>query len=990
LRTVAGDVLLAFYPEVAPESVQHFLELVRLGAYDTTHFGRTEPGFVVQVFNAQDRLRPLTEALDKALRPMEAEFSNVPHRRGILSFGREDNDPDSAVSSFSILVADAPHLDGKYTVFGHVERGMEVVDRLMEIPRTQRTSPSTRLTIWHAEVVSAATLKDVVLDGPRPLKEILEQTPPPSLGRRAYGVLRERCFRCHGAEKMSARLDLRTRHGRFQGGEHGPAIFTGNSGSSLLIKRVSAQEPPLMPAEGPPLGLADVSALAAWIDVGAPDLPDAAFAVARDPPRVAEVVTAEEADFWSFGPLKSAVPPAVKDLTSARNAIDSFLLPALQARGLKFNAEADRDTLVRRLSFDLLGMPPIPEEVDAFVSDLAPDAYERLVDRLLASPQFGERWARHWMDVARYADSNGYENDENRPYAYSYRDFVIRAFNTDLPFDTFVRWQIAGDELEPKNPLAVAATGFATAGPLQTFMMRKQDRYDELDDIVSTVGSALLGLTVGCARCHDHKFDPIPTRDYYRLTAVFASSNKQVDYLDADAGADYRRRRAPVDRVQKEFDTLRDSYKTALRNAKIDTLPISEAEKTLLRHPVRLDDPVQASLIRQHGTKIEVSHQEILQALRPDDRQRWKDLNNEVKNGETQLPSEPEQGYILTGSGVGRAFFLERGRHDRERDLVPPGFLTVLSKDRPAWNDKTWTAWDPPREGRTPLPRSALARWLTELDSGAGRLTARVIVNRLWQHHFGEGLVRTPNDFGRQGDRPVHPELLDFLARRLIEGGWQLKEIHRLIVSSSAYRQHFAFDAAKAAADPENRLFGRRRPQRLSAEAIRDAVLAAAGSLNRQMYGPGIKPPIPAEAIFPTAPKHGEVWPTNAEDGPATWRRSVYVITKRSNFVPFLQTFDAPDAASSCACRSTTTVPTQALLLMNDPFVRNQACRLADAVRLLAGHDPADQVRLAFLRTLSRPPTSSEAERALLFLAQQSLDDLCQVLFQTNEFLYVD
>jgi hypothetical protein len=772
-----------------------------------------------------------------------------------------------------------------------------------------------------------------------------------------------------------------------RGGEHGPAAFAGNGPGSLLYKLVGGEEMSRMPPEGPPLSVADADALAAWIDVGAPYPPGTeATAAQKDPAGTKGAVAAEDAAFWSWGPWRAA-PPAVKDAGWVRNPIDRFVLAALEARGLSPGGEADRRTLLRRLSFDLVGLPPEPEEVDAFLADGAPDAYEKVVDRLLASPHYGERWARHWLDLARYADSNGYENDENRPEAYTYRDFVIRAINDDLPFDAFLRWQVAGDELEPDNPLAVAATGFATAGPLQTFMMRKQDRYDELDDMVSTVGSALLGLTVGCARCHDHKFDPILQADYYRLQAVFATARKEVRYL-ADA-TDYLRRRAPVDRLQRELDALHASYRDRLRNEKIDALPIPEGDKALLRQPAR-EDPVQASLLRLHGGKIDVTEDEILRVRSAEDGARWQQLRAEIDRLEGQLPPPPQRGLALAGSGVGRAFFLERGRHDRERDLVPPGFLTALSRGRPAWDDRTWAAWDPPRPGHAPLPRSALARWLTDLEGGAGRLAARVLVNRLWQHHFGEGLVRTPNDFGRQGDRPTHPDLLDFLARRLIDGGWRVKAVQRLIICSAAYRQDTRLDTAGVRADPDNRLFGRRRPQRLSAEALRDAVLAASGGLNRRMYGPGIKPPIPAEAIFPTAPKHGEVWPADAVDGPATWRRGIYVVTKRSNFVPFLHTFDAPDAAASCACRSTTTVPTQALILMNDPFVLRQAQRLAARVAARAGPDPVGQVRQAFLLTLSRPPARAEQERAVAFLRRQPLADLCQVLLQTNEFLYID
>jgi hypothetical protein len=345
----------------------------------------------------------------------------------------------------------------------------------------------------------------------------------------------------------------------------------------------------------------------------------------------------------------------------------------------------------------------------------------------------------------------------------------------------------------------------------------------------------------------------------------------------------------------------------------------------------------------------------------------------------------------LAGSGYGRAYYLDRGDPDREREAVPPGFLTVLSAGRPAWTKRTWQAWSQPSPGhRLPQPRRALTNWLTDVDRGAGRLVARVIVNRLWQHHFGEGLVRTPNDFGAQGDQPSHPELLDWLAGELITNGWHLKPIHRLIVTSAAYRQAISRNADTTKIDPDNRLFGRRRPQRLSAEMLRDALLAVGGNLNRDMYGPGVKPPIPTEAIFPTAPKHGEVWPADAVDGPATRRRSIYVVTKRSNPVPFLQTFDGPDSAASCGRRLTTTVPTQALILMNDPFVVSQSRRFAERVRAAAGESIEVQVRQAFCVAYGRPPEEAEAQRTKRFLKEHSLAEFCQVLVQSNEFAYVD
>ncbi len=992
-RTVAGDMVFALYPDVAPETVARVLRLVRFGAYDTTHFGALEPGFYLQLFNTDERLSPLTDAAEQALKSpglVNAEPSRLPHRRGTLSMPPAPE--GSVVSAFSIMLGDAPHVDGRQTVFGYVEAGLDVLDRLERMPRWNGTQrPAVRLTVLQAEVVSAKDLPGLVLEGPRPVEDVLDQAPLPALAARARTLLKDRCVRCHQGAAPAGGLDLASQKGLFCGGKHGPAVYRGNGLSSPLRVRVTAADKSAMPREGPQLSVAEVALLTAWIDAGAEFGSEAAVAVTDFSPRTVAPGRAEkqvsvptkEAALWSLAPLRKVPPPAVRDTVPVQNRVDRFLLAPLEAKGLTYNASADPRTLVRRLAFGLTGLPPTPEEVEAFAADPSPGAYDRLVDRLLASPHFGEHLGRDWLDLARYADSGGYEDDDDRPLAYPYRDFVIRAFNDDLPFDTFLRWQIAGDELEPDNRLALAATGFATAGPLQTFFPRKRDRYDELDDIVSTVGSAMLGLTVGCARCHDHKYDPIPTREYYRLQAVFAASRREERTLAPDDGTELRRQ---IDYFTREASRLERSLREAALERKLSALSISEAEKARLRRPTDPADAGQADLLRRFGSMLAVSDADLFPDA--DDRKSLSRLTAQLD--ELKGRKQPKA-LTLAGSGYGRAFFLERGDPDREREAVPPGFLTALTPHRPTWDKHSWERWAPRTPDRpVPQPRRALANWLTDVDGGAGRLAARVIVNRLWQHHFGEGLVRTPNDFGAQGDRPSHPELLDWLAGELVAGGWHLKPIHRLLVTSAAYRQDANIDPAKASADPENRLVGRRRPQRLTAEALRDALLSVSGCLNREMYGPGVKPPIPAEAIFPTAPKHGDVWPADAEDGPATWRRSVYVVTKRSNPVPFLQSFDAPDTAASCGRRGTTTVPTQALILMNDPFVVGQARRFAERVRAAAGESPPEQVNRAIALAYGRPPRAAEAETAVQFLRGHSLADLCQVLVQSNEFAFID
>lgn len=569
---------------------------------------------------------------------------------------------------------------------------------------------------------------------------------------------------------------------------------------------------------------------------------------------------------WAFQPLRRPTVPAVKQTGWARTPVDRFVLARLEAKGIAPSGEAPRRTLIRRISYDLIGLPPTPQEISAFLADRSPNAYEKLVDRLLASPHYGERWARHWLDLARYADSSGYETDTNRYNSYQYRDFVIRAFNEDLPYNTFLQWQLAGDEIAPNNPQALAATGFCTVGPVMVSSTKMpsevlQYRADTLDDIVSTLGSAMLGLTVGCARCHNHKYDPIPTKDYYRLTANFTTSLLQE---------------APLGPKGPQALVLTDSKPTPVKS-----------------YLLRRGDPMNAG------------------------------------------------------------------------EEVTAGFLTALMP-----SDGDPSRWKParPADAKTTFQRAALAGWICDPDAGAGRLAARVIVNRLWQHHFGEGIVGTPSDFGMMGDRPTHPDLLDWLAGELIHNGWRLKPIQRLIVTSAAYRQTSAFDPQRAKRDPENRLLWRQRPQRIEGEILRDAILSVSGCLNPQIYGPSIRPPIPADVI---STRTSFPYQADGEDGPAQWRRSVYIFIKRETHYPMLDTFDGPNGINSCPRRVATTVPPQALYLLNDSFVRRRAIDFARRLQTAVGADARRQVDAAFELTLGRAPTPVEQRASLLFLRRQ-------------------
>jgi hypothetical protein len=711
------------------------------------------------------------------------------------------------------------------------------------------------------------------------------------------------------------------------------------------------------------------------------------------------VMAVDEVDFWSFQRLKRIRPPLVNHPSWCRNPIDRFILAGLEARGLTPNPPADDRVLGRRLSFGLTGLAPRPEDITAFESTGDPTAYERFVDRLLLDSSFGERWGRIWLDLARYADSNGYEEDEMRPDAFPYRDFVIWAMNVDLPFDRFVRWQIAGDQLAGDHPMAVAATGFYTAAPLNTFMPQEPERCDELDDMVSTLGTAMLGLTIGCARCHDHRYDPISTREYYGMVAILAETSRTHSYLVPDQGAAYRIWFDPVDERRQE---IKEILRARIKEDNISELDyFTEEERDLLRQPIDPTNLEQERLISLCERCLLITDEHFSDDLDPlpQDRERYDLLMAELEELEALLPTRPPMGLTLTGSVVSRIHVLAGGDLNRKEDEVGPGFLAAVTVGHPDWNDDTWKNWAAEGGGSSPQPRLALANWMTDVEHGAGSLAARVIVNRLWQHHFGAGLVTTPNDFGNQGQRPSHPELLEWLASELVDHQWSLKHVHRLMVTSATYRQS-CMTTQMNQLDPENRLVGRMVPQRITAEMMRDAMLSAAGNLNREMYGPGVRPPIPRDAVFNTQQEAEETWPIDDQtDRPAVWRRGIYVTLKRTIPVPLMQLFDAPVGSFSCGRRKVTTVPTQALALWNAPFVIKQTEFLAERIVRTALTEE-EQVRRLYMLTLSRPPTEQELVATLHFLQDDSCEDvgeqsgrlaaLCQVLFMSNEFFYID
>jgi hypothetical protein len=814
---------------------------------------------------------------------------------------------------------------------------------------------------------------------------------------------------------------LRTREGALKGGDSGAAIVPGKADQSRLYRRIAGLEQPSMPLDGT-LTAQQVALIKAWIDQGAHwDL--AAGEPAAVPTRANALaaletmeIPAAARDYWAFKlPVQASVPNVSSRF---QHPIDRFLEQARHEKGLEPAPAAGRLTLLRRAYLDLIGLPPSPSEAAAFLADDAPGAWERLIDTLLASPHYGERWGRHWLDVARYADSSGFEHDFDRPNAWRYRDYVIRAFNQDKPYDVFLKEQIAGDELDTKSDETLIATGFLRAGPRVAF--REKDnperRYEYLDDLIATTGRGLLGLTVQCARCHNHKFDPIPQKDYYSLEATFfgyvETTHPLVPRSEAEAYdkkvRDVEARQAPL---KAEIKKIEAQYEEKVRQDAYKRFP--ENVQRAIAKPERERTAGEQLLAQQIIEQVTVGGRAVDRFLTPAEAVRKKALADQIAALEKERPKPIPVADIVTDgdyrsapngegdevigcpkcrireatadsflhTGPGRyeappSYFLIRGDANAKGSLMKPGFVTVATYGNPP-------IAMPPADGRTSGRRRALAEWLA---SSSNPLTARVIVNRIWHHHFGRGIVPTLDNFGKMGDRPTHPELLDYLTVEFMKRGWSIKQMHRLIMTSDAYRMASAYEnAVDREKDPQNQYLWRFRPQRLDAEIVRDSILAASGGINLTIGGPPVFPPLPKELL--TSVSHG-VW-KNEADGPAVWRRSVYVYRRRGQAFPMFQVFDLPEQNVTAGARNVSTVPTQALTMLNDAFVLRQAQEFADRVKKEAGDDPARQIDLAYRIALTRPPSQTELTVALEATKNQSLVDLTHVLLNLNEFVYI-
>jgi len=844
----------------------------------------------------------------------------------------------------------------------------------------------------------------------------------PDFSREIKPLLEQHCIKCHGPEKQKGGLRFDTKEGAFKAAESGEkAILPGHARESRLIKLVSSQDDTeRMPSRGEPLAAAEIDLLKRWIDAGAewPEGKASTNLVAR----AEMIVTDDDRKHWSYLPLQNPRVPSVQSVTPVRTPVDAFVLAKLEEKKLRPSAPADARKLARRIYFDLIGLPPTPEQVEAFREEFMKNsrkAVESLVDELLASPHYGERWARHWLDVVRYADSDGSESDSDRPNAYRFRDFVIHSLNDDLAFDTFARWQLAGDEFEPDNPQAIAATGFIVAGThaaLPDNLMaeeRMRERFNELDDMISTTGSAMLALTLACARCHDHKYDPVPRRDYYRILCAFNGGDRaEVPLAPLDEVRRHREAekawKTEFDAAKKRFDDflrqIRPKHEQAAREAKIESLKISDEEQAILKTDPNADQAKE--LAKNFSKELKIEDKDLRLFLAEEKRSEWDSLEKAFKAAEARKPKRLPTAYGFADFGVNprETFLLARGDFRAKGEPLELGFLTALTRGKtPA--DYWANARASGRRPDSTQQRRALAEWMTDTENGAGVLLARVMVNRVWQHHFGQGLVRTVNDFGARCDPPSHPELLEWLTSEFVKGGWKLKPLHRLIMTSSVYLQDTAFDSGKAALDPEDRFLWRRRPQRVEAEILRDAMLAVSGNLNPQMYGPAVKVPIVSEAI--QARNMKDPYPKDLKDTAATRRRSIYTFHKRVVQHPLMQAFDGPDAQASCGRRENTTVAPQALALLNDKFVRSRAEDFAHRIEKEIGDKVDAQIGLGWRLALGREPSATELESSIEFLQAQAdkrstreaeakearhlaLTDLCQAIFAMNEFIYVD
>jgi len=921
-------------------------------------------------------------------------------------------------------------------------------------------------------------------------------------------ILQKNCFQCHGGgDGVEGGLQLTSREKILEGGNYGPAVSLENPADSFLLEMVGySQETAQMPPDGR-LDDTSLEILAKWINIGLP------YPV-QDTDVHPELKT--EPDYWAYRPLKQPQVPLVNASEWVSNPIDAFILAKLEAHSLTPAASASKLTLIRRVYYDLTGLPPSPEAVEAFLNNTSSDAYEKLIDKLLKSPRYGEKWGRHWLDLVRYAETNGYERDGDKPYVWRYRDYVIDAFNQDKPYDQFIKEQLAGDELDTVTAETIIATGYHRLGVWDDEPAdRKLARYDYIDDIISTTGQVMLGMTIGCARCHDHKIDPISTRDYYSLLAFFhdiiahnrgpladigtpeqqSERDRQLaekrlaeeQFQDelypiqetikielaeilTEAIADnipaspireltYRSYRNTFEQFPNDFDVLEPDSEGRLFNNLFSLAPASRkqniglvfdgtlqvpADATYTFHinlrgacrlilngyqaaeligardieialsagdvPIRLeyfnkvlDKPqLEVSWSRPNfdkqplSTNTKVNFDELLKThAEPIETNapvkalvdKYKEVKKQRDERRRQRVHYDHQALAISEGEQTPTHILRRGNPHLVGREVKPALPVVLNP--PAVDMPTV-----PKDTKSSGKRRVFAEWVASVENP---LTARVMVNRIWQHHFGRGIVRSTNDFGKFGTPPTHPELLDWLASEFIASGWRLKTMHKLIMTSNAYRMSAQSNPKFIQQDANNDLFWRFNMRRLTAEEIRDTVLWMTGKLNFKMGGPSIFPELPKE-VLATASRPGHVWGKSPPD--EANRRSIYVKVKRSLLVPILNQYDQADTDSTCPVRFSTTVPTQSLTMLNGKFINDQALAFANRMRWEGGVTVEDRVRFGLRLVLCREPEPAEIQRALTFMqelqqhegvsSEVALDRFALLALNLNEFIFLD
>ncbi len=835
--------------------------------------------------------------------------------------------------------------------------------------------------------------------------------------RDVYPILKAHCLHCHGEQQLrEGGLDLRLRRFLADGGESGPAIAVGKPADSLLVRRLRDGEMP--PDDLAKLSNDDIATIETWIQQGAPTAHPEPETIGDEP-----IFTVEEKQFWAFQPIQQPPLPLAEMAVESRGPVDLFLAEQLRNKGLAFSPTADAVTLVRRATFDLTGLPPTPDEIHAFERDERPDAFERLTDRLLASPRYGERWGRHWLDVAGYADSEGYtDQDTVRPWAFRYRDYVIRSLNDDKPLDQFIQEQLAGDEmvspphknLAPQQLEKLVATGFLRMAPDGTGTAGVDEnvaRNEVMADTIKIVSTSLLGLTVGCARCHNHRYDPIDQSDYYRMRAIFEPAYDWKHWRVPRARLislytdDDRVQAAQIEEEAKKIDEQ--------RTKKQEEYIARTFEKELAKLPEALREPIRSA--RATPAKEQTEKQKSLLKKHPSvnvtagslylyDNKAAQDLKQMVEQATKLRGTKPKEEFIRvltepTGRTPPETFLFARGDHEQPKQAVPAAELTILNHS----SGGQLPANDP--ELATTGRRLAYARHLT---SGLHPLTTRVLVNRFWMHHFGRGIVGSPGEFGFLGQRPTHPQLLDWLARDFSQHGWQLKRLHRLLMTSTAYRQSSRRNDQLNTVDPDNLLYARMPLRRLEAEAVRDSVLSVSGRLFEKMLGE----PVPVmedevgQIVIGKENLDGERKPTkkvslNGDE----FRRSVYIQVRRSRPLGVLETFDTPAMTPNCDARNSSNVAPQSLLWMNSDFAVAYAEHFARRVIADVGDDPPSRIRRMWQLALGRDASTAEIAGAREYLSKQqvefekheaksgelhALTSLCQALMSTNRFLYVE